>query len=137
MSVSMPSRSPVGYDLATMTAPSASKALTIRVGLEVGYDYGRAGAWMLDLPGCFVWGRDRAVALARVPSAIGSFAAWLEAHGETIEVPQTDRIEVVEELQPSLLDGYERNVTFIADRRAVSAAEVESTIRRLGFARED
>jgi hypothetical protein len=83
----------------------------IRVGLEPGYDYGRTGAWILDLPGAFVWGRDRDVALARVPSTVGAFAAWLADHGETIAVPATDRVEVVETVGPTIVDGYERNVT--------------------------
>ena len=109
----------------------------IRVGLEPGYDYGRTGAWILDLPGCFVWGADRAVSLARVPSAVGAFAWWLGEHGEQIDVPATDRVEVVEEIAPSIVEGYERNVTFGTDRRPVTTGELETTIRRLGFARDD
>jgi GNAT superfamily N-acetyltransferase len=92
---------------------------------------------VLDLPGCFVWGPDRAVALARVPSAVGAFAWWLGEHGEQIVVPATDRVEVVEEIAPSIVEGYERNVTFLTDRRPVRTEELEAAIRRLGFARED
>jgi hypothetical protein len=58
--------------------------VSIRVWLEPGYDYGRFGAWVLDLPGCFVWAGDREGALAAVPSAVERFGAWLEGHGERI-----------------------------------------------------
>ncbi len=116
---------------------SLASPLAIRVGLEPGYDYGRTGAWVLDLPGCFVWAPSRAVALARAPSAVGAFASWLADHGEVVEVPATDRVEVVEEIAPSIVEGYERNVTFSPDRRAVSAEELDTTIRRLDHARAD
>src|SRR5438045_2278783 len=106
----------------------------IRVGLETGYDYGRVGAWILGLPGCFVWGSDRSVALARVPSAVGAFASWLGGHGDRTAVPETDRVEVVEEQAASILDGYERNVTFAEDRRAVTSDDMERAVRRPGFA---
>ena len=115
----------------------ADAAAPIRVGLEPGYDCGRTGAWILDLPGCFVWGSSRAVALARVPSAVGAFASWLAGHGETIDVPATDRVEVVEVVAPTAIAGYERNATFEADRRAVTRDQLDGTIRRLGFARDD
>lgn len=109
----------------------------IRVALEIGYDGGRVAAWMVDLPGCFVWASDRDVALARVPSAVGAFAAWLERHGEPIHVPGTDRVAVVEEMAASIVEGHERNATFAFDRRPVAADELAATRRRLAFARAD
>src|SRR5690242_13256219 len=112
-------------------------APSIRVALEPGYDYGRVGAWLVDLPGCFVWAPDRDVALARVPSAVGAFATWLEGHGEPIGVPRTDRVSVVEEVPPTIVNGYERNPIFAFDRRPVTADELAATKRWLGFARTD
>ena len=53
----------------------------IRGWLEPGYDYGRFGAWALDLPGCATWADDRAAALASVPGAVSAFGAWLVRHG--------------------------------------------------------
>ena len=44
----------------------------IGVWLEPGYDHGRWGAWLLDWPGCFTWGRTRDGALARVPLRAGA-----------------------------------------------------------------
>jgi GNAT superfamily N-acetyltransferase len=113
----------------------------IRVWLEPGYDYGRTAAWMLDLVGCFTWGQDADVALSRVPSAVGAYAAWLGVHGESVPVPQTDAIDVVERA-PAVFaesDPYRRelNAVFEAERRPATADELEAAIRRLDFARED
>lgn len=109
----------------------------IRAWLEPAYDGGRFGAWLLDVPGCFVWGRDREVALARVPSAVGAFAWWLEQHGEGVVVPATDAIEVVEEVAATLEGDVERNATFTADRRPVTPEELDAAVRWIGFARAD
>lgn len=109
----------------------------IRAWLEPAYDGGRTGAWMLDLPGCFVAGRDRDVALARVPSAVGGFADRFARLGEPIAVPATHDVEVVEEVPATVVDGYERNAVFAVDRRAVPADELATAVRRLGLARAD
>lgn len=110
----------------------------IRVWLEPGYDGGQVAAWMLDLPGCFVAGPDRATALARVPSAVGAFADWLAEHGEAVAVPATDERVVVEVVATEVLEGgYHRMAIFEADRHAVDPAEVEAVARRLAFARAD
>lgn len=112
--------------------------MMVRVWLEPGYDHGRAGAWLLDLPGCFTWRDDRAAALAAAPGATRGFAAWLARHGESVATPAGDEVTVVEEVPARRLDdGYEINATFEADRRAVSEDELEAAVRRLGFARED
>ncbi len=110
----------------------------LRAWLEPGYDGGRFGAWLLDFPGCFVWGRDRAVALARVPSAVAAFGWWLEQHGEAVAIPETDAVQVVEEV-PATLDpeGVERNAVFAADRRSVEEAELTDILRRVDLARTD
>ncbi|CAN5609463.1 hypothetical protein BH20CHL6_BH20CHL6_10530 [soil metagenome] len=109
----------------------------IRVWLEPDYDYGRCGAWMLDWPGCFTWGRTREIALARVPSAVGRYAAWAATHGEAVSPPGSGHVDVVEEVAAVRADGYERNATFGTDLRTVEPAELETVIRRLGYARED
>src|SRR6266571_2205288 len=96
-------------------------AAPIRVWLEPGYDYGRTAAWMLDLVGCFTWGQDEDVALSRVPSAVGAYAAWLAEHGEMVPVPQTDATQVLERVPSELAtQDYERNAIFGAERRAAT-----------------
>ncbi len=112
--------------------------MTVRVWLEPGYDHGRWGAWLLDLPGCFTWRDDRATALVAAPGAARGFAVWLARHSESHGVAGDGALTVVEEVPARLLDdGYEINATFAADRRAVSEEELEAAVRRLGFARED
>lgn len=109
----------------------------LRVWLEPGYDGGRVGCWMLDLPGCFTWGRTRAIALARAPSAAARFSRWLADYGERAELPQLDETLIVEEVAAVGAGDRERNAVFAADRRAVTEEELETTLRRLNFARAD
>ena len=111
----------------------------LRVWLEPGYDGGRFGAWMLDLPGCFTWRPDREATLAEaVPRAV-EFVRWLADHGEPAPFDVTGReaIEVVEEVAPTWDGDYERNATFAADHDTVSADELDAAIRVLGHARAD
>ena len=111
---------------------------TIRVWLENGYDHGRTGAWMLDWPGAFTWGSSRPIAFARATAAVNRFVEWLGEHGERHDGQPPLVAEVVEEQDAYRLeDGYEINATFTADRRAVPEDELERTIRRLGYARDD
>ena len=108
----------------------------LRVGLEPGYDRGRHGAWMLDLIGVFGWAANRDLAISQAPSAVGWHRDWLARHGETLDV-RVGRVEVAEEVPASLVDGYERNAIFAADRAPVEAGELEGTLRHLAFARRD
>lgn len=110
----------------------------IRVWLEPGYDHGRTGAWLLDWPGSFVWGPTRDGALARVPSEASRHIRWLDSHGEAATVPESDQMDIVEEIATTWLDdGYEPNASFAADHDGVSEVELETAIRRLGHARAD
>lgn len=112
----------------------------LRVWLEPGYDHGRTGVWLRDWPGAFTWGSDRESALARAPSAAHRFVEWLADHGEEtdVQVPPPDEPVIIEEVPAQIVDGgYEVNATFAADRHAVTPDEVETQIRRLGYARAD
>ncbi|MDP8904960.1 MAG: GNAT family N-acetyltransferase [Chloroflexota bacterium] len=110
----------------------------LRVWLEPGYDHGRTGAWLLDWPGAFCWGPDRAGTLDRVHSAAHRFVEWLAEHGEQVARPPLAEVEVVEEVGAYRLDdGYEVNATFAADSRRVSADQLAAQLRWLGYARED
>jgi hypothetical protein len=111
----------------------------IRVWLEPGYDGGRFGVWMLDLPGCFVWRPDRGTALAAAAARAEQFVRWLAAHREAAPFQPSGRegIEVLEEVAPTWVGDYERNAAFAADRRPVSNDELERTLRWLDHARTD
>lgn len=110
---------------------------TLRIGLEAGYDGGRAGAWLLDLPGAFGWAANPAAAVSQAPSVAGWWREWLARHGEPWPLGWTGAGEVVEEVAVTTEDGYERNATFAHDARPVSPEEVEMAIRRLEAARRD
>jgi GNAT superfamily N-acetyltransferase len=108
----------------------------LRVWLENGYDGGRFGAWLLDVPGAFGAAASRDLAVSQSSVALGWFRDWLARHGEVLDVafgwPQ-----LVEERAAEQIDGYERHATFDDDARPVTRDDVEAAIRRLGFARED
>ncbi len=109
----------------------------IRVWLEPGYDYGRFGAWALDLPGCATWADDRAAALAAVPGVVRSFEAWLVRHGEREPAPIGPALEVVEEVPPRWVGEDEINPLFGPERDAITADGLALGIRRLDAARVD
>ncbi len=109
----------------------------IRVWLEPGYDFGRFGVWMLDLPGCFVWADDREAALARVPERVNEFRAWLDRHGRGAQLPETTALTVVEEVPATWVDDEEINATFEADRRIVTTEDLDQWLGWLGDARAD
>ncbi|HTC85475.1 MAG TPA: hypothetical protein VK656_02160 [Candidatus Acidoferrum sp.] len=107
-----------------------------RVWLEPGYDYGRFGAWMLDLPGCFVWADDRERALAAVPATVERFGSWLASHGEPVDAPAGPVI-VVDEVATTWLEKEERNAIFEPDLAPADRASADRTERWRGYARTD
>jgi predicted N-acetyltransferase YhbS len=109
----------------------------VRVWLERDYDGGRWGAWLLDVPGAFSSATSRSLALSQSPSTVGWFRDWLARHDEPWELPPVGSVEEVEEAAATVVDGYERNATFGADRRPVTDPELETAIRRLEHARQD
>jgi hypothetical protein len=109
----------------------------IRVLLEPGYDYGRFGAWALDLPGCATWADDREAALASVPAAVASFGAWLVRHGEREPAPMGPELEIVEEIPTRWVGEEEINPLYGPDRDALTADGLALGVRRLDAARVD
>lgn len=115
-----------------------ARSAPLRIWLEPGYDGGRVGAWLLDLPGAFAWADSRERAVQRSLSVAGRVREWLAEHGETVELPPMRGIEVVEEVAATrAADGTERNALFAADRTPADAADVERTVRWLTHARAD
>jgi hypothetical protein len=109
----------------------------IRVALEPGYDYGRYGAWALDLPGCAAWAEDRSAVLAAMPSAVLAFRAWCTGHGEPGPADIGFGVEAVEEVPTRWVGDEEINPLFEHDRRALSADGLALGIRRLDAAHAD
>jgi len=112
-------------------------AAPLRVGLEPGYDAGRVGVWLLDVPGAFGWAASRERALSQTPSIAGGLRDWLRDHGEALDLPPFRGVDIVEEVPPTTLDGYERNATFDADRRPATPDDLARVERWLAYARAD
>ncbi len=119
------------------SSPAPSPPAPLRVWLEPGYDGGRWGVWLLDLPGAFGWQPTREAALSQATSVAGWFRDWLAGHGDDASLPPIAGLDVVEEVPADVLDGHERNATFAADRRPLGRDELETTLRRLTLARDD
>ena len=107
-----------------------------RLWLEPGYDHGRFGAWLLDLPGCFLWRTSRDAALAAAPGAERSFLGWLDRHGETTQLIGGP-IAIMDEVPARDLAGSEVNATFDWDREGTDTSEFDRSLRWLGFVRDD
>jgi len=101
--------------------------MTIRVGLQFRAPSGTypCAAWVLDLPGCFVWGQDESEALARLPAAIASYVDFMERHrvALTAESPYGE-VEIVERFQCWWEDDYEVDPTFFTDEGQVTSADI-------------
>ncbi len=108
----------------------------LRVWLEPGYDGGRFGAWLLDVPGAFGSAASRDLAISQAGSALGWFRDWLGRHGQHL-AGAFGFPEAVEEVAAVTTDGYERNATFAEDARPLGRDELDVAIGRLGFARSD
>lgn len=119
-----------------MTAPADGAPL--RIWLEPGYDGGRVAAWMLDLPGGLATASSAERALSNGLSAAGRLREWLEERGDDAGLPPFRWATVVEEI-PSVAKpgGRELKATFGVERRVVHAEELDRTLRRLEWARED
>jgi GNAT superfamily N-acetyltransferase len=110
----------------------------LRIWLEPGYDGGRVGTWLLDVPGAFGWAPTTDRALSNALSVAGGVREWLEEHGDDAGLPSIRGWEIVETWTPDHHeDGTERKACFEADRRAVPREELDAVIRRLGFAHDD
>jgi ribosomal protein S18 acetylase RimI-like enzyme len=108
----------------------------LRLWLEPGYDHGRFGVWLLDLPGAFGWAETREQAISQAPSAAGWYRDWTARHGEPLAF-DIGPTEIVEEVPVTVADGKERFASFEADNEPVAADELDTAIRRLGYARMD
>src|SRR4051812_21165249 len=108
----------------------------LRVWLETGYDGGNFGAWMLDVPGAFGWARSRELAVSQSSAAWGWFRDWVGRHGEELDA-SFGFPEIAEEIPATRDEGYERNATFADDARPMDADELETSLRRMTYARED
>jgi len=109
----------------------------LRLGLEPGYDGGRTGAWLLDIPGAFGWAPTRDAAISQSPSVAGWWREWLARHGEPWPLGEVGPAVITEEVPASVEDEFERNALFAHDERPLGRDEIETAIGRLEAARAD
>ena len=102
--------------------------MTYRVGIARRAD-GSADAWVFDLPGCRAAGGSVDDVRALLPVVVAEHVAWLQAHGESVATNAD--LSVVEEI-----DGRGEFV-FEADKEPVGDADIETAIRRAGYAQDD
>jgi uncharacterized damage-inducible protein DinB/predicted RNase H-like HicB family nuclease len=109
----------------------------IEVYLEIG-PRGRAMAHVLSLLGCFTKAVSSEAALDAVPQAIWDYWAWLRQHGEDVPEPTGTTVQVVE-----VIKGFgpfqhgDKSALFEPERQPISVAEMETYLRRWGYARAD
>ena len=108
----------------------------LRVWLEPGYDRGRFGVWLLDLLGAFGWAGTRDQAISQAPSTAGWYREWVARHGEPLDFV-IGATEIVEEVPVEIAGDAERFALFDADSAPVTAEALDTTLRRLGYARDD
>jgi hypothetical protein len=105
--------------------------------IEVGGD-GWCTAWVPQLPGCFVNLPSERTALRSSPAAILAYLRWLKRHGESVRLPRTVRVRVVERHtrpEPMRWGNYE--VLHGFERRPLTRDEMSRLIRRMRFMRRD
>ena len=88
---------------------------------------------MFDVPGCWTVAPDIASIGPLLPVVIAEHIAWLERHGERLGDASLVEMEVKEEVDAR----REAEFCFAADRTPVTVGEIETAIRRMGFARRD
>lgn len=91
-------------------------------------------AWAPALPGCFCEAPSEGEALVRMPAAIGEYLAWLRCHGEDVSQDGSYEVEIIERVETP---PGRSEPCFDADRVPASEEDIETAIRRMGYARDD
>lgn len=105
--------------------------------LEVG-DQGTA-AFIPELPGCWVFGRDERRALAKARSAASKWYKWAERHGEPVTITSSVKVEPAEVLRVTYnpVEAGKPEPLFWSEVLPVSARDVERTLRLMNHSRRD
>lgn len=97
--------------------------------------------WVVDLPGGFSSARDPERALARAPTRIAHYYAWIKGHDQSLpDVSGPFEVELVEEFRAHASSedpDYLINAFFKSDRRPLSYWDVEAGLRLLNWSRQD
>ena len=105
--------------------------------LEVNRD-GRWTALILDLPGCFAFGRDEAGSLAALTASLPTYYAWLRSHDDYMPEVRGPWQVVPRDVFNTRGSGEDEVSAFFApDAQAVDDEELDWGLALLGWAHED
>lgn len=120
--------------------------MQIKVGMETGIE-GRSLAWVLDYPGCFVYGLDSSEAILRVPEALLRYKDWVDSHLPDswmqdladfgIHLEEIFAVFNINEEFDLVEKGYEVNAWFRHDWKPLTAEDIRRGTYILQWSRED
>ena len=108
---------------------------------------GRSIGWVLDHPGCFVYGDNADAALAAIPNAITDYSAWIASRNQGDSWIDTNEIELLlaeswdtymidDEFEPAQ-EGYEVNAWFRRDWKPLAEQDLARAEKLLAWSRTD
>jgi predicted RNase H-like HicB family nuclease len=111
--------------------------MAVKLYLEVDSS-GHAMAHALDLVGCFDYGLSKDEAVAKMPETVREYLAWTRRHGEPLTVLEPISVEVMETVRGTCpRNSGDAAALFKPEKQAVTEEMIATTIRRMGYARED
>ena len=98
-----------------------------------------AGAFIPELPGCWVFGRDRDSALAKARAAATGWYGWARRHGEHVSAPASIVLEPLEVLQVNYdpVEAGKPEPLFWSEVLPLAARDGERALRLMRHSRKD
>ena len=105
--------------------------------LEVGE--GGTGAFIPDLPGCWVFAKSDERALTKAKSAVSDWYAWAKRHGESVTPPTKIKVEPSEVLRVSYnpVEAGKPEPLFWSEVLPVTNQDIGRTLRLMSHSRRD
>jgi uncharacterized damage-inducible protein DinB/predicted RNase H-like HicB family nuclease len=109
----------------------------VKACLEVGE--GGTGAFIPELPGCWVFARNEERALAKAKSAASNWYAWAKRHGEPVAPPTKIKVEPSEVLRVSYnpVEAGKPEPLFWSEVLPVTRQDIGRTLRLMNHSRRD
>ncbi len=119
-----------------MSGHAAFEPTIYRAGLAL--TPGGVDAVVFGLPGCQCSAPDEAAVRELLPVVIAEHIAWLDQHGDVTRNAFPFEVEVVEDVDVTLLAGIANgHFCFRADLVPATRDDVETALRRMSYARTD
>jgi uncharacterized damage-inducible protein DinB/predicted RNase H-like HicB family nuclease len=100
---------------------------------------GGTGAFIPELPGCWVFARNEERALTKAKQVASNWYVWAKRHGESVVVPSSVKIESAEMLRVTYnpVKAGKPEPLFWSEVLPVSTRDVERTLRLMNHSRRD